>query len=338
MSLHCLKFDYGLRFKSISRHMPFTLIHCPLCHGVEFTSLEGAEVWCDRCNAAFTVDYTSGDPGFTVECTWQFYSPSETRYILPRWSGAALTLTLKDSDDLLDLRHTCACAEGCRPGHLALTAGADGLRPGLHRCAIGTLYEWRLSGATPMRSDVTDTNRRVGPDRWPEIALLRASGLEADEQALLRLAAASLQSRDADAAEQVRGLASLRRTPAWLFSAPLPPFAALADGQFYLLHHWVTYAPPDRPGDELALSVWYVVTESTAPGGDVLQPNLKILRQDLCPACGLTVTPEQSAHPAEAGAHAGCARLWRNFGWSPAWEEAKPSIASPAIETAGARP
>ena len=52
----------------------------------------------------------------------------------------------------------------------------------------------------------------------------------------------------------------------------------------------------------------------------------------------VTITPEQFAHPAEAGAHAGCARFWRNFDWSPAWEEAKPSIASPAIETAGARP
>jgi hypothetical protein len=186
-----------------------------------------------------------------------------------------------------------------------------------------------MSGTTPAGCDVTDTTRRVGQERWPETAVLRASGLQAEEQALIRLAADYAQSCDGDAAQQLLNLASLRRTPAWLYSVPLPPIAALAEGQSYLLHHWATHTPPGHLESERALPVWYVVTEAVKERGDEAQPNLEVVSRHICPVCGRAVTPGQFTSPQPDGGHAGCAGLWEKFGWSPIWEESHPTAGDP---------
>lgn len=49
-------------------HNPWDEINCPLCEENNFTSIDHASVWCDKCNAEFYVRDTSGDPGYVVDC------------------------------------------------------------------------------------------------------------------------------------------------------------------------------------------------------------------------------------------------------------------------------
>jgi len=41
---------------------------CPVCGGTDFTYTEGDAVYCDRCNAKFTLRMTCGDDGVVVDC------------------------------------------------------------------------------------------------------------------------------------------------------------------------------------------------------------------------------------------------------------------------------
>lgn len=66
--------DWGVQVEHIDRSAPFRLIKCPLCWGTEFASVDFAQVWCNTCNANFTVRHTAGDPGFVADCTWEHYS------------------------------------------------------------------------------------------------------------------------------------------------------------------------------------------------------------------------------------------------------------------------
>ena len=309
----------GLPLTQISKHLPFSLIQCPLCHGTTFESLEGASVWCRACNARFQVGYTSGDPGFSVDCTWEFYSRRDARYLLPDCPEARLTFTLKDSADLLDLEPCAACG----PDRTALTDGTNGLRAGLHACAVGTLYDWRLVGQAPEGWPPAEASWKVGPDHWPRTASLRVSRLQPHEVAALSQAADRLDGGDDDLAAALRAIGMLRAEPAAIWSAPLPPFAALADRQSYLLHHWLSqraWHPHGTPRDcsDFVLPVWFTVT----PGPEKPDAPLawQVVHRDLCPACGRRVSPEQFLAP-HPGPHAGCARTWQNYGWRPVWDQ-----------------
>jgi hypothetical protein len=309
--------DYGLCFQSISRHPPFCLIQCPLCGSTDFTSLEGASVWCDCCNARFTVDYTCGDPGFTVRCTWDHYdraSSAPVRYLLPRWPDAHLSLTLKDSGDLLDLRPGASCPDDCRRGSVRLTDGSSGLRAGLHACHVGTLYDWRLVGRTPADPDDDRFQWEVGGVRWPESAIVHTNGFTEDERSLLHLAGRLMQRDYADAATRLNALADRPAERLPIFMADLPSPARLKAGQAYLLHHWAV-RPPNTPFDPaFALPVWYTVTRHS-PDQDPFC--LEVLSANICPVCGEAVTPDQWAEQEEWESHATCRRLWRESGWQP---------------------
>jgi hypothetical protein len=52
--------DHGLAFEPVSGDAPFRIIQCPLCRGTAFTTVAFSSVWCDSCNAKFSVRYTSG--------------------------------------------------------------------------------------------------------------------------------------------------------------------------------------------------------------------------------------------------------------------------------------
>jgi hypothetical protein len=89
--------DWGVQVEHVNHHPPFKLIKCPLCWGIDFTSVDFAQVWCNTCNANFTVRHTAGDPGFVVDCSWEHYSGRHAHYLLPRTADLCLTVALKDS-------------------------------------------------------------------------------------------------------------------------------------------------------------------------------------------------------------------------------------------------
>jgi hypothetical protein len=125
--------DRGVEVEHIDRQAPFKLIKCPLCWRTDFTSVDFARVWCDTCNATFTVRHTAGDPGFVVDCTWEHYSGRHAHYLLPRAADLCLTLVLKDSGDPLDLTHGDNCwRDDCTPERVALTGTDSALRARLH--------------------------------------------------------------------------------------------------------------------------------------------------------------------------------------------------------------
>ena len=59
-----------LKVQFIDGINPFSWEHfrCPLCDGNEFISIGQAGVYCDECNAKFSVRDTAGDPGCVVDC------------------------------------------------------------------------------------------------------------------------------------------------------------------------------------------------------------------------------------------------------------------------------
>ncbi len=87
--------EKGLLLETISCLDPFTLIACPLCRGTEFTTMDLASVWCDRCNTQFSTRMTAGDPGVVVDTDPAHYRSVDARYIIPR-RDLTLTVVLKD--------------------------------------------------------------------------------------------------------------------------------------------------------------------------------------------------------------------------------------------------
>lgn len=70
-----------LKFEKAHLHSsPFDEIKCAICEEDKFTSLDHASVWCDKCNAEFTVRHTSGDPGYVVDCFTKWVYKSEAKY------------------------------------------------------------------------------------------------------------------------------------------------------------------------------------------------------------------------------------------------------------------
>lgn len=49
---------------------------CPVCKGTKFTEVEGLGIYCDQCQAEFSLRDTTGDPGVVIDCepaTWTYY-------------------------------------------------------------------------------------------------------------------------------------------------------------------------------------------------------------------------------------------------------------------------
>lgn len=322
-----LRQDFGLALQQTCPGLPpFALIKCPLCSGTSFTTVDLASAWCDRCNASFHVRSTAGDPGFVVDLTWGHYDPLAAHYVLPRTDKLLATLVLKDSGDPRDMRRD-HCTEACRSGPIQLTDGSNGLRPGLHRCQIGTLYDWRsIYGRVPTPGDLRrETNWEIDGQLWPAGAALRTLRLKQVERRALELAAELFTKELTGTARELHELLSLRAQPPTVHEAVLPDVRKLQQEERYLLHHWLTLTPdgPDH-SYELALPVWYVVAPLVAAHR---LTGWRVVRRDLCPRCGERVAPEDIAAGADGRRwdlpHGYCREIWEKTGWHPPDHEGK---------------
>ena len=326
--------DWGIALETQCRRLPpFALIKCPLCSGAEFTSLDLASAWCNRCNTQFTVRPTAGDPGFVVDARWSHYSYLSAGYIMPRTDSLYLCLVLKDSLDPRDMTHdpdgACwsAAREGnCRPDAPWLTDGDVGLRPGLHRCMVGTLYDWDLHGRVPTPEDLGEgcwSGWEIDGQWWPYCATVRALRLETDERRCLEGAAAQLGRDHYPVSADLLGqLARIGRRPSTLFQVRLPPLPALHEGAYYLLHHWVT-AETRHDRDRQAWPVWYVVRPVTDVHGHV--DGWDVVRRDICPKCSNPVKSDDliAGKNRWDTPHGYCRDVWQKTGWRPQFDGAK---------------
>jgi hypothetical protein len=320
--------DYGVLLERECRHLPpFALIRCPLCHSTEFTSLDLASAWCARCNAQFTVRPTTGDPGFVVDCTWQHYSYLDARYVVPRTGSLVLTLVLKDSRDPRDMAHepdgscwTAAQDGSCRPDAPALTGGDGGLRPGLHRCRVGTLYDWSLNGRVPAPEDLDRNGSAwdVDGQPWPRCATVRVVRLDRGEKRDLQVAAGDLRKKWPNLSESLERMANARSEPPVVYhQAGLPPISGLREGEYYLLHRWATAWDSGRDYSfEYACPVWYVVRPVLDDG---YVEGWDVVRRDVCPVCGGQVRPGDVNAEGDRWKmpHGYCRETWQAVGWQP---------------------
>ncbi len=319
--------DWGVEVEHIDHHPPFKLIKCPLCWGIDFTSVDFAQVWCDSCNATFTVRHTAGDPGWVTE-TWLSTTLSNaSRYLLPRTADLWLTLVLKDSGDLLDLTHNKHCwRDDCAPEQVALTGPDSALQPGLHACAVGTLYGWSLNGRVPAGYDYNRHGYQTlqWPDgrkeAWPETAFVRTNGLTHDERRDLEQVVWELEKQAGDDAVGYRqGLpatvkALLARpvaAPHLAYRAPFPDAGLLHEGEKYLLHRWLL-KKDEQYRLAYAYPVWLVVTAWDGAAG-----GWRVVHDDVCPGCGGRVLPEHPAGNGDKLSHRWCRELWEELGWQP---------------------
>ena len=323
--------NWGVQLEHVDHSAPLRLIKCPLCMGTEFASMDFAQVWCNRCNANFTVRHTAGDPGFVVDCTWEHYSARHAHYLLPRTADFCLTLVLKDSGDLLDRTHSDHCwRDDCSRDQVALTGADSVLRPGLHACAVGTLYGWSLGGRVPVVYDYNrhgygrllwpDGGQKRDEEAWPDTAFLRTSNLTREEQNQLRQVARALEKNVddehptwkqalLDAVQDL--LARPTRSPHVAFRVPFPDASLLDEGEKYLLHRWLLKRDE---GYRLvyAYPVWLVVAAVEDDSG-----RWRVLQDNICPRCGHIVVAVQPAGDKAVDAHRWCRELWEETGWEP---------------------
>jgi hypothetical protein len=312
--------DFGLTLQLTCRGLPpFALIRCPLCSGTSFTTIDLASAWCDRCNAAFHVRSTAGDPGFVVDVTWKHYNFLAAHYVLPRTEKLLSTLVLKDSGDPRDMSRD-DCLDECKAGPISLTDGSTGLRPGLHRCQIGTFYDWgHIYGRVPTPEELSEEPHwEIDGQSWPASATLRALPLRHPERQALQLAVNTLQKELAGAAQELQEILNLRSRAPSVFTAVLPDVRNLLGEEHYLLHHWLTLSHDD-PLDryETAIPVWYVVTPVVE---DHYLTGWKVVRKDICPQCSDSVSPEEVAASADSRSpcdipHSSCREAWEKTGW-----------------------
>ncbi|MFQ5614218.1 MAG: hypothetical protein ACE5H9_19015 [Anaerolineae bacterium] len=265
--------DLGLAVEHICRSLPpFAPLKCPLCGGAEFTSLALASAWCDGCNAQFSLRPTAGDPGFVVDCAWRDYALADARYLLPRAERLWLTLVLKaGGGDPLDLNHQpegrCrwAAQQGlCRTDAPYLTDEGSSLRSGLHRCAIGDLYDWSLNGRVPTPGELAQQaglGWAIAGQWWPRCATHPTLALQPDERSLLESAASALVTEREEMANRLRQLANRSRQAPLVSQVSLPPLSDLEAGAYYLLYRWQVQEKEYRPGGSYlyAEPVWAIV-------------------------------------------------------------------------------
>lgn len=331
--------DFGLALGQTCRELsPFALIQCPLCAGASFTTHDLASAWCDRCNAAFQVRSTAGDPGFVVDVTWESYNPLAAHYILPRTDKLLSTLVLKDSGDPRDMSRE-HCSSECRSGPILLTDGSSGLRPGLHRCQVGTLYDWRrIYGRVPALEDLRQSRSwEIDGQAWPASTAIRTLSLDHSERQALELAAGALRKDLPNAAREIDDILRLRPQPPSVFEAVLPDVCGLKGDERYLLHHWLTMTSGNPPGTfETALPAWYVVVPVIE---DLSLIGWEVTRRDICPWCGDPVAPQDFAADDTGRSkwelpHGHCREVWEKTGWqlprgNPQTEEIPAQTQSP---------
>lgn len=318
-----LEEDFGLSLHQTCRGLPpFALIQCPLCSGTSFTTLDLASAWCAHCNAAFHVRPTAGDPGFVVDVTWKHYNPLAAYYVLPKTDRLLSTLVLKDSGDPRDMNRA-HCPNECLSGPILLTDGSTGLRPGLHRCQIGTLYGWRrIYGLVPVPEDLReDRFWEIDGLGWPASVAVRVLPLKRTQRQALEQAVKSVQKEGfGGAIQEIQDILEVRSQPPIVLEAVLPDVRNLKEEERYLLHHWVTI-PPENPytGREVALPVWYVVTPVLS---DRYLTGWTVVRKDICPYCGDPVFSEgvaagNTGHSERDLPHGYCREAWAKTGWQP---------------------
>lgn len=269
--------EWGLSLDTVDRNPPFRLIKCPFCGGSDFTSLALAEVWCDACNVQFNVRYTAGDPGFVVDTSnWKNICYRRSRYIVPRCQDLVLTMVYKSGGDPFSQsydRDDWHNAD-CRPDQLSLTDATDlTLRPGLHTCQLGDVYDWSFYGHAPVRFDSHrhGSYELVGlagkTEYWPQTAVVAINNLSRGERQDVANAARMLAAnapvggyRDG-LIETLQTIAQRPSTPPFLaYRSQWPPLQALAENEQYLLYRWQL----ERAADSermVASPVWVVVTD-----------------------------------------------------------------------------
>ena len=318
--------DWGVHVEHVDHSAPFRLIKCPLCWGTEFASVDFARVWCNICNASFTVRHTSGDPGFCLDVHFGNYLGRHAHYLLPRTADLCLTLVLKDSGDPLDLaydRRGC-WRDDCTPEQVALTGRESALRPGLHACQVGTLYGWSLGGRVPATYDYNQHGWATlrWPDgreeSWPATSFTPTSNLTRDEQRALRQVAREIGKREEMSPNYREGLLDVlaelcdrpRVPPYVAYQVPFPDAGRLQEGEKYLLHRWLLKREKQY-GMVYGYPVWLVVT---ADEGET--SGRRVVKDNLCPRCGRDAE-SGSVATSDDEVHRYCRDLWAQTGWLP---------------------
>ncbi len=300
--------DHGLAFEPVSGDAPFRLIQCPLCGGTAFTTVAFSSVWCNGCNAKFSVRYTAGDPGFVVDCTWPHLSFRDARYLIPRTTNLLLTMVFKSSGDPLDLTHDPHChRQDCTDAQVALTDGQDGsVRPGLHACALGDVYDWSFYGRVPTgyEHDRHGHHDLVWPlgekESWPKTAFVPVTGLAYEEKQTVPDAVEMIRTNVPESKRRAvysRFFAVTGRTPG---AERRPAIAALGrSGSIWPKARSICCTAglisQEKGHLATAVPVWLVVKDVSEDGYGF---KWQVVRDDICPQCGQPVTAADLAQHA----------------------------------------
>jgi hypothetical protein len=244
-----------------------------------------------------------------------------------------MTMVFKNSGDPLDLTHDRYCnREDCTAEQTALTDGGDGtLRAGLHACALGDVYDWSFYGRVPTdyQPDSHGSYDLVWPDGrkalWPGTAFVSVSGLTWEERQALEGAAAQLGQHAPNGRYREDLIANLKklaerssRAPYLPSRSPWPHRENLAEGEKYLLHHWLL-KPDTQHGLTTVIPVWLVVSDVSK---DIYSPCWQVVRDNICIACGRLVPADEVGmkvnpkRPWETP-HGYCRELWQQHDWQP---------------------
>ncbi len=340
--------DWNIHIEHINHLPPFGLIKCPLCGHTDFSSVDFAGVWCNYCNARFDeVGYTAGDPGFVVDCSWNHVFWGVARYLIPKSNNLGMRMVFKNAADPREMSHPDADRQwyqdnrDCTPENPRVTGEESrSLRPGLHRCHLGDVYDWRLDGRVPSRNEIlAEKNLRaweVDGVMWPGSAYITVSSLTGSEESTLRSLSSVLDEFKDDDIFFPNGLgrqevvdilddmvARQRKTGPGLGRFDLPLLSDLAEDERYLLHHWLTVRD-DEFNFESAYPVWYVVQPVLGEEEFGRRPinGWTIVRRDICPCCGERVMPDvydkllKSSHPSYETPHWNCLKAWQQMEWT----------------------
>jgi hypothetical protein len=168
----------------------------------------------------------------------------------------------------------------------ALTGGDMGLRPGLHQCMVGTLYDWKLLGRIPTPEELGEEcwmGWKIDGQRWPNCATAWALPLENEKCQCLEQSTGRLHGNYNTKSGDLYGqLTRIGRQPPMLYRAYLPPMSALREGEYYLLHHWAM-AEMKQHRDMQVWPVWYVVRPVTGEHRRLLEGARTIAFSKYCP-------------------------------------------------------
>ena len=61
-----------LKELNLVKFNPWEVIDCPLCGSRDFVTIHHAGVFCENCNAEFSVRATGGDYGIVIDVEWDY--------------------------------------------------------------------------------------------------------------------------------------------------------------------------------------------------------------------------------------------------------------------------